>query len=170
MLDNMDNRIVLKINFSIDILNNNIKKYSGYFNELNKKFSEGKIYLELIQDGFLMIFQDEVTFKDYHNFPKEIEKDLSQMDYEDKTFLFDKKLPKSLFPKKGILLNSESYSGNPDILIPIVKKFYKKMHRDIQLIQKSDKLVQILFKNFDALKAFTNFLYWKVYSLKNNRN
>ena len=49
----MDEKIVLKINFSIDFLNKNIKKYSGYFNELNKKFSEGKIYLELIQDGFL---------------------------------------------------------------------------------------------------------------------
>lgn len=163
----MDEKIVLKINFSIDLLNKNIKKYSGYFNELNKKFSEGKIYLELIQEGFLMIFQDEITFKDYHDFPKEIERDLRQMDYEDKSYLFDNKLPKSLFPKKGIILNSESYSGDTDTLLPIVKKFYENMHPDIQIIQKSDKLVQILFKNIDALKAFTNFLYWKVNSLKN---
>ena len=165
--EKMDEKIVLKINFSIDFLNKNIKRYSGYFNELNKKFSEGKIYLELIQDGFLMIFQNEIAFKDYHEFPKEIENDLRKMDYEDKSFLFNKKLPKSLFPKKGIILNSESYSGNTEVLIPIVKKFYENMHPDIQIIQKSDKLVQILFKNFKALKAFTNFLYWKVYSLKN---
>ena len=163
----MDENIVLKINFSIDFLNKNIKKYSGYFNELNKKFRGGKIYLELIQDGFLMIFQDEIAFKEYHLFPKEIESDLRKMDYEDKSFLFNKKLPKSLFPKKGILLNSESHSGDINSLIPVVKKFYKDMHPDIRIIQKSDRLVQILFKNIDSLRAFTNFLYWKVYSLKN---
>ena len=163
----MDEKIVLKINFSIDFLNKNIKKYSGYFNELNKKFSEGKIYLELIQDGFLMIFQDEIAFKEYHNFPKEIERDLRKMDKEDKSFLFDKRISKAFFPKKGIILNSEGYSGNLHALTPIVKNFYEKLHPDIQIIPKSDKLVQILFKNIDALKAFTNFLYWKVYSLKN---
>ncbi len=115
-----------------------------------------------------MIFRDEIAFKNYHTLPKEkMERDLKQMDYEDKSFLFDKKIPKSLFPKKGILLNSEGFSGDFNTLISIVKKFYKEMHSDIQVIPKSDKLVQIHFKNYDTIKAFTNFLYWKVYSLKN---
>ena len=48
----MDSKIVVKINFSLDIINKNIKKYSGYFNEFNKKFNEGEIYLELIQHDF----------------------------------------------------------------------------------------------------------------------
>ena len=164
----MDNRIVLKINFSIDLINKNMKKYSGYFNELNQKFNDGEIYLELIEDGFLMIFRDESAFKNYHTLPKEkMERDLKQMDFEDKSYLFDKKLPKTLFPKKGIMLNSERYSGDIDTLLSIVKKFYDEMHPEIQIIQKSDVLVQILFKNFDAFKAYTNFLYWKVYSLRN---
>ncbi len=29
----MDNKIVLKINFSMDLINKTIKKYSSYFNE-----------------------------------------------------------------------------------------------------------------------------------------
>ena len=164
----MDRKIVVKISFSLDIINKSIKKYSGYFNELNKKFNEGEIYLELIQDGFLMIFQNGNAFKNYHTLLKEkMERDLDQMDEEDKAFLFDKRISKAFFPKKGIILNSEGYSGNLHALTPIVKNFYEKLHPDIQIIPKSDKLVQILFKNIDALKAFTNFLYWKVYSLKN---
>ena len=168
VLEKMDEKIVLKIYFSINLINKSIKKYSGYFNELNKKFNEGEIYLELIQDGFLMIFQDMNAFKNYHNLPKELERDLKQMDDEDKSYLFEQLFSKVFFPKKGILLNCEGYSGNLDTLIPIVKKFYEEMHPDIQIIPKSDKLVQILFQNFKALKAFTNFLYWKVDSLKNN--
>ena len=164
----MDSRIVVKINFSLKIINKSIKKYSGYFNELNKKFNDGEIYLELIEDGFLMIFQDSKAFKNYHTIHKEkMEQDLNQMNDEDKSYLFDKQFSKVFFPKKGILLNSEGYSGNLKALTPIVKNFYKEMHPEIQIIPKSDKLVQIRFKNIDALTAFTNFLYWKVYSLKN---
>ena len=167
----MDDGIVLKINFSIDLLNKNIKKYSGYFNELNKKFSNGEIYLELIEDGFLMIFRDENAFKNYHQLPKEKMKiELKKMDYEDKSFLFDKKLPKSLFPKKVIILNSELFSGDFSSLFPIVEDFYKKMHPDIEIIPKSDRLLQICFKSIDSLKTLTDFLYWKVYSLKNKSN
>jgi len=164
----MDRKIVVKINFSLGIINKSIKKYSGYFNELNKNFNEGEIFLELIQDGFLMIFKDGNAFKNYHTLPKEkIVRDLEQMDEEDKSFLFDKEFFKKIFPKKGIILNSEGYSGNLHALTPIVKKFYEKMHPDIQVIPKSDKLVQIHFKSIDATETFTNFLYWKIYSLKN---
>ena len=152
-----------------------IQEYNDtFFSRLDPDIQEA-LYLSFnknhIRDKLMLFtklkYGDEITFKDYHDFPKEIERDLRQMDYEDKSYLFDNKLPKSLFPKKGIILNSESYSGDTDTLLPIVKKFYENMHPDIQIIQKSDKLVQILFKNIDALKAFTNFLYWKVNSLKN---
>ena len=162
----MNRKIVVKINFSLDIINKSIKKYSGYFNELNKNFNDGEIYLELIQDGFLMIFQNGNAFKNYHTLPREkMERDLKQMDEEDKSFLFDKQFSKKIFPKKGIILNSEGYSGNLHALTPIVKNFYENMHPDIQIIPKSDKLVQIPFKNIDATYAFANFLYWKVHSL-----
>jgi len=120
----MDSRIVVKINFSLKIINKSIKKYSGYFNELNKKFNDGEIYLELIEDGFLMIFQDSKAFKNYHTIHKEkMEQDLNQMNDEDKSYLFDKQFSKVFFPKKGILLNSEGYSGNLKALTPIVKNF-----------------------------------------------
>ncbi|QEE17360.1 hypothetical protein DSAG12_03193 [Promethearchaeum syntrophicum] len=164
----MDRKIVVKISFSIDIINKSIEKYSGYFNELNKKFNEGEIYLELIQDGFLMIFQNGKAFKNYHTLPKEkMERELKQMDEDDKSFLFDKQFFKKIFPKKGIILNSEGYSGNLHALTPIVKNFYEKMHPDIQVIPRSDKLVQIHLKSIDATYTFINFLYWKIYTLKN---
>ena len=115
-----------------------------------------------------MIFQDSDAFKNYHTLPKEeMERDLTQIYDEDKSFLFDKQFLKEFLPKKGILLKSEGYSGNLRALTPIVKKFYEKMHPDIEVIPKSDKLVQIHFKSIDATYAFTNFLYWKLYSLKN---
>ena len=89
------------------------------------------------------------------------------MDEEDKSFLFDKQFFQRFFPKKGIILYSEGYSGNLHALTPIVKKFYEKMHPDIQVTPKSDKFVQIHFTSIDATNTFTNFLYWKIYSLKN---
>ena len=164
----MDRKIVVKISFSIDLINKSLEKYSGYFNELNKKFNDGEIYLELIQDGFLMIFQNGNAFKNYHVLPKEdMERDLKLMDKEDKSFLFNIQFYKKIFPKEGIILNSEGFSGNLHALTPIVKNFYEKMHPDIQVIPKSDKLVQIHLKSINAADTFTNFLYWKIYLLKN---
>ena len=151
----------LKISTNLQEINDLLVKYTSFINYFFEEISSSNIYVETVQDGFIVFWESKKHFEDaWLPYSDEIIKKGENLPIEE-NFLLRLGPPEEEFPNEGFLVSFESVSEETEEQLMLIENFYKNLNLNLGV----DKIqtdghngVNVLFENFNQIKQYTSFL------------
>jgi len=142
----------------------NVHKYINFINQIYSLNPEANAYLESVataeNPSLICIYKDYETFI---RIQPEIKGDVRDIvlsfALNESNFLLEGIEDGNDFPPEGFKITLEMISHKADALYPSFKCFYGSMHPNIQVSLLDDSHIEIVMRNFDAFRTYTDILY-----------
>lgn len=153
---------ILKVNTNSPFLNKILNKYIAMFNFFFESLSQRQLYIEIVLDGFIVIWPSIEEFqKSFIPYSEEMKRKGLSIKPEN-NILHILHPPKDCFPPEGLKIMFQSESHTMNDVFPILHVFYTSFDQNIK-VSANDGCIEVLFISFEqALRYFqTIFIFFQ---------
>lgn len=155
-------RVIVKIIFkTLDFLKH-VERYIEYYNRFLASKNNNDFYLELLQDGVIIIYKDlDIYCKRCCPLTQKEQDIIKSLELPNDPFILKLFYPRQSFPKEGLCFIYKIILGDPSIIYSRGVQFFKSISPSIESNDISQTEGEICMPQYEALVDYLKTMAWK---------